>query len=80
MERIALFDFCGTIANFQTFDPFMEYIIKQRSPIRYCILKNKGFQLICRVFERVMGLCGIHCFLYKMILVRQVKGIREDEM
>ena len=80
MERIALFDFCGTIANFQTFDPFMEYIIKQRSLIRYCILKNRGFQLICRMLERIMGLYGSHCFLYKMILVRQVKGIREDEM
>ena len=40
MDRVALFDFCGTIADFQTFNPFIELVLKKEKPERYFIKIN----------------------------------------
>ena len=43
-DKIALFDFCETLADFQTFDPFMEYVL-EKEHVGGFLLKNRIFKV-----------------------------------
>lgn len=73
-EKIALFDFCETIANFQTADAFIEYVrIKSRS--RRMHFLNQLYSL-CRfirlipILERFLPIVSLN----KKILTYQLRG------
>jgi HAD superfamily hydrolase (TIGR01490 family) len=44
-KRLAVFDFCGTIADFQTADPFVDFILQDRKTASI-ILKDAARQLL----------------------------------
>lgn len=75
MEKLALFDFCGTIANYQTLGPYLEYVLRRESPYKYRILCNSISKSFFRIVERIINHAGVHCFLYKILLIHQMKGI-----
>lgn len=78
MERIALVDFCGTITDFQTFNPFVIYILKKERPAFFVFfhLMKYFFQLL----ERAAFCVGYKGYLYKKILVRSLKGISRERL
>lgn len=80
MERLALFDFCGTIANFQTLGPYLEYVLSNESPIKYRILCNAFSRFFFRIIDMFIAKAGMHCFIYKLIMVRQMKGISRSAL
>lgn len=75
MERIALIDFCGTVVNFQTFDAFLNFIIMNEYPQRYRIINNLLFIYLFKLITRILRIFGWNGYLYKNILVSQLKGI-----
>ena len=75
MERIALIDFCGTVVNFQTFDAFLNFIIMNEYPRRYRIINNLLFIYLFKLITRILRIFGWNGYLYKNILVSQLKGI-----
>lgn len=75
MDKLALFDFCGTIVNYQTLGPYLEYVLANEAPTKHRILCNAASKFFFRVIDILIAKVGIHCFLYKLLMVRQLKGI-----
>lgn len=80
MRRIAVFDFCETISTFQTFDPFLLFVLEQEYPDRYAVLRNRilirlinGIGYIVRRFKPTM-------YIYKYVLVYATRGIPEYKL
>ena len=80
MERIVLIDFCRTVVNFQTFDPFLEYVIECNKPVRYRLICNHISKTGIRLLERVLRKLHIENFLYKNTLLKQMKGITDFQL
>ena len=80
MNQIALIDFCRTAVNFQTSDPFLEYVLQREHPVRCKLLHNPVTENILQFFTRVLRVFGIRRYLYKLALIRQVKGLTYDEL
>ncbi len=80
MEKLILIDFCETITNFQTFDPFIEFVIKETSPLKHSLCCSK----ISKTFWSI--LTRIHCkfkkpfYYYKWFIVKMIKGTPETEL
>jgi HAD superfamily phosphoserine phosphatase-like hydrolase len=77
-EKIALFDFCETLANFQTGDAFVYYVRdyypQKRTKIRAFIHNAlRTFQVI-RVLERLFPRASIN----KRLVLWQLKGYTKD--
>ena len=77
-EDIVLLDFCGTVANFQTFDPFVLYVLRNTKPNKYKILNNKYFQIGCYYLQKIQSLICSHFFIYKTILIKQLNGLDKN--
>jgi len=75
MEKTVLLDFCGTVVNFQTFDPFIEYVLRNERPISYKLICNPCMRKICYVLTKIQRFMRKDYFLYKVILVRCLKGM-----
>lgn len=75
MDKLALFDFCGTIANYQTLGPYLEYVLANEAPIKYRILCSAASKFVFRAVDKLIAKVGIHYFLYKLLLIHQMKGI-----
>ena len=79
-DKIALLDFCETIADFQTFDPFLQYVIAQERPRRSRVLCSTAARECCALATRVMRALGWKHYLYKLLLVRQLKGLSREKL
>lgn len=80
MEKIVLCDFCGTIADFQTLDPFLEYVINQSYPIKYKAIVNPMVIGLCHMITKVIKRFGYSIFPYKILLTSMIKGISLDQL
>lgn len=69
MEKIALFDFCGTITNFQTFDPFLEFVITKEKSTWY--VRNGVVKKLSIILSRIIP----DYYFYKKLLIKGTKGI-----
>lgn len=74
-DKIALFDFCETLADFQTFDPFMEYVL-EKEHVGGFLLKNRIFKLFSYILSKVKP--GF--YLYKRWLISSTKGLKLETM
>lgn len=77
--KIAIFDFCETLANFQTADAFVHYIRKSNNDSKMCRKEKLRVFLkryrILDCFERLFR----HSSLNKRLVLWQLKGMyRED--
>lgn len=73
--KIALFDFCETLADFQTFDPFIEYLLKKEH-VGGFLLKNRFF----KVFSYLLSKLRPGFYLYKRWLISSTKGLKRGTM
>ena len=78
MKKIAIIDFCGTVVNFQTFDPFMEYVLYKEKPLLYKLICNKFVKCVLGKFGWILGKCSFRKPLYKLLIVSAAKGISEE--
>lgn len=79
MKNIALIDFCGTLVDFQTLNPYLELVLKNRSKIKYYLFCNKFVKSACKIISKVFRRYLRIKFLYKAGLVWLLKGVREEE-
>ncbi len=74
-KDIVLLDFCGTVADFQTFDPYIEYVLtKAGIPAGGVSAK---FLKLTDIFFSKIG-CSINA--YKKHIIRKTSGIEESFM
>jgi len=73
MEKLAIFDFCGTITDFQTFDPFLESVIIGENIWFKRWVGNKYLKRLSGHLSRLKK--GF--YLYKRLLIRSCKGVPE---
>ena len=81
MNKIALFDFCETLANFQTADPFIDYV-RNYHPSKRMLFFNK-----LKLYHDRLRLFGAfeHIFfskksISKRIKLYQLKGFQKEEL
>lgn len=78
MNKVALFDFCETIANFQTGDAFVNYVAanypisqnKRRNKIRHTLQRFKVISVIERLFPKSS--------FNKRLVLWQLKGYKQS--
>lgn len=70
--KLVLFDFCDTLVNFQTADPFVEYVKKEYGR---GIVYDKFWSVQC-----VYKFLEKHWKLRKKINLYQIKGLNEDQI
>lgn len=75
MIRYALADFCGTIADFQTFDAFILYVLKRERPILYKLAKSGGLLLFLKGIQKAADHISKDFYVYKHLLVWLLRGI-----
>jgi HAD superfamily hydrolase (TIGR01490 family) len=78
-EKLAVFDFCGTIANFQTFDPYLLFVLgkaKRRRPV----IEKRIVRSIIEYIDRVIHIFDNDFYLHKYLLVWMTRGISEEEL
>lgn len=75
--KIAVFDFCGTLANYQTLEPFLKKVVCELHPIIFKIIDSKCFIKICDLFTHLFRKLGYKDYIYKSILVYCTKGCDE---
>ena len=79
-EKIALFDFCETLANFQTADAFIDYIRKRKASklmrrkeeFRLFLNKMKVITILNRFFPKSS--------INKRLVLWQLKGLMQEEV
>lgn len=74
-QKIALFDFCETIANFQTADAFVKFVVTDlnyRSDRMYWLQKTLEKSKVSSLLFKL----GFNC--NKFLLLRQIKGLSKD--
>lgn len=78
MEKLAIIDFCGTIANYQTLDPYLEFVLRENCPEQYYIYKflgGKHFQLLKeKVKNQGCPVCP------RDVLVKKLKGLPVERL
>lgn len=81
MNKIALFDFCETIANFQTADAFVDYVRQCKNDRKMLCLETIQLFLrrvcIIRVLEKITG---YRLSINKRLKLFQLKGICKTEI
>lgn len=80
MDSIVLLDFCGTVADFQTLDPYLQFVIKREFPSRYALLCNPVSIGVGRMATHILYKTGIRCSIYKQLLIWLLKGVTYDNL
>lgn len=80
MQDLVIVDFCETVVDFQTFDPFIGYVLSKKNRVKYYFICNSLTKTIFQLLTKYYSKIGITNYLYKKILVRSIKGIQEEEL
>ena len=75
-NKLVILDFCGTVVDYQTFNPFIEYVLEKSGKISY-----RGFFCYAlKLIDSGLSKFGIALNLYKKKIVKYTKGISESFM
>lgn len=83
MKKIALFDFCQTLCDFETADPFVDYVKEHVDPTKRMLVISRMMS-----FFRLVGLNFVfnvighifHCSINKKLLLLELKGIEKHKI
>ncbi len=78
--KIALIDFCETIVDYQTFDPFIEYVLQHERQTRYRLICTSFVKMVCRLFTWLFSKLGRNVYVYKNLIVAQMKGLSQEKL
>lgn len=80
INKIALFDFCETLANYQTADAYIYYVIKYKKKN----MRDYWFACIRAVLANKISRYVFYRFLHisvnKHLLLKQIKGMNRSDM
>lgn len=76
-DRLIVIDFCETIADYQTFDPFIEFILSHEKRVVYKLLCGKVSKIIINTLDKIFHKLGSCKYLYKIFLIHAAKNIEE---
>lgn len=81
LEKWALFDFCETVANFQTANAYVDFVCAKKSNFRIYIL-SVLFRALnkFKVFRLCDALSGKDLYLLKRFKLYLLKGLNENEL
>ena len=80
-RKIAFFDFCETLANFQTADAYVDYVREQTQSKRMLKLERfRDWGIKIRIFWLIDKLTRGRYSIYKMSKLYQLKGFGRDEL
>lgn len=74
-EEYALFDFCGTIVDFQSFNPYIEELLKNERPRVYRVYRNKLVAFLILIITKIINKINSDFYFNKHLLVFLTKGI-----
>lgn len=80
MDKIVIFDFCETLANFQTADAYIYYVIANKNKEWRDIFFGVIRVLFANKISRYVFFRLFHISINKFLLLKQIKGIKKDEM
>ena len=81
MNKIALFDFCETIANFQTADAYVDFVRERLNDSRMCRLeKAQCFLRTIKVIQIIEKLTKYSFSINKRIKLWQLRGLNLSEL
>lgn len=75
--RLAIFDFCDTLVNFQTADQFCKYVLKKESKFSFLKIDRLFEQFY---FYRLFAKMGFTHFSQKKLLLRGLKGLSKAKL
>jgi HAD superfamily hydrolase (TIGR01490 family) len=75
--RLAIFDFCDTLVNFQTANEFCRYVLKKES--RYFYLTLDKFFEVCFVY-RIAAKLSVKRLSQKRMLLNGLKGMNMNKL
>jgi len=75
--RLAIFDFCDTLVNFQTANEFSKYVLKKESRN---VLYQIDYFFEKLFFYRIFAKFGITSFSQKIFLLRGLKGLTKEKI
>lgn len=80
-EKIAIFDFCETLANFQTADPYVDYVrLHFRSKRMRFLETERSLAIKSKIFA-VIGIITRHKYpIYKLSKLYQLRGLSQVEL
>ena len=78
--KVALFDFCDTIANFQTADAYVYYVLQHRNNSK---VAKRG--IVFKLFNKliiisILGILFPHASINKRMVLSLLKGIRKEQL
>lgn len=77
MNKIVLLDFCGTVAKFQTFNPFIKYILKNEYPTRHKLATNRFICWFFTLIQLLLSFFKFKGYVYKYFIVWLLRGLDE---
>lgn len=80
VTKFVILDFCGTVVDFQTLNPFLLYVLRKKKPIRFKLFNCPFVEKVCNYFTFRSRKFGYGSYLFKEMLIKQTKGISEEEM
>jgi len=81
MNKIALFDFCETIANFQTADAYVDFVRERLNDTRmYRLERVQSFLRTIKVIQRIEKLTRYRFSINKRIKLWQLRGHNISEL
>lgn len=82
MEKICIYDFCQTLANFETADEFVHYVRRQLKSYRMRMIDLVRVILvelrIIPFLEKVISIFAGHFSINKRLLLYELKGLSEE--
>ena len=79
MLKLVVIDFCGTIANYQTLDPFFEMILKEERKVAYVLFCNIFFKKILSLMNKLLCKFGYKRYIWKELMINALRGVSEDK-
>lgn len=74
-SEFALFDFCGTIVNYQSFNPYIIAVLKSEKEWAYSLYSNRIFSFVSKVITKIINKINKNYYFDKHLLVFLTKGI-----
>ena len=81
MKKISLFDFCQTLCDFETADPFVDYVKEHVEPTKRMFVISQMLSIFNRIgLNYVFDVVGhfFHYSINKKLLLLELKGLEKE--
>lgn len=79
-NRIVLLDFCETVVDYQSFNPYLYYVLSRERPVIFKIMNSNIVKIFYQILEKIYYILKIEKYPLKKRLIMETKGIPYDNM